>query len=64
MTHNYFLVVHIVSGGVRLFTVSSDKQFDGYRLLHDGINLATAFLPQIPRELKNYPPQVPSPFLS
>ncbi|KAM7535843.1 hypothetical protein Aperf_G00000093543 [Anoplocephala perfoliata] len=51
-------VVHIVSGGVRLFTVSSDKQFEGYRLLHDGIYLATAFLPQIPRELKQYPPEL------
>nr|CDS26273.1 tRNA (cytosine(34) C(5)) methyltransferase [Hymenolepis microstoma] len=51
-------VVHIVSGGVKLFAVSSDKQFEGYRLLHDGINLATAFLPQIPKELKQHPPQL------
>ncbi|KAL5109392.1 RNA cytosine-C 5 methyltransferase NSUN2 [Taenia crassiceps] len=50
--------VHIVSGGVRLFAVSDEKQFVGYRVLHDGIHLACAFLPQVPKELRQYPPQL------
>ncbi|VDM18889.1 unnamed protein product [Hydatigera taeniaeformis] len=50
--------IHIVSGGVRLFAVCDEKQFVGYRVLHDGIHLACAFLPQVPRELKQYPPQL------
>ncbi|VDK34244.1 unnamed protein product [Taenia asiatica] len=50
--------VHIVSGGVRLFAVSDEKQFVGYRVLHDGIHLACAFLPQVPKELRQYPPKL------
>ena len=53
-----FLVLHIVSGGVKIFAASDDKQFTGYRLIHDGVNLISAFLPQVPKELKQYPPQV------
>lgn len=34
-----------MSGGVKLFAVCDDKQFSGYRLLHDGVHLANAFLP-------------------
>ncbi|KAG5441778.1 tRNA (cytosine(34)-C(5))-methyltransferase [Clonorchis sinensis] len=35
----------IVSSGVRLFSIMEDKQFNGYRLLQDGVDLADAFLP-------------------
>ncbi|CDI98258.1 tRNA cytosine34 C5 methyltransferase [Echinococcus multilocularis] len=50
--------VPIVSGGVKLFAVCDEKQFVGYRFLHDGIHLACAFLPQLPKELRRYPPQL------
>ncbi|BHF73073.1 tRNA (cytosine(34)-C(5))-methyltransferase [Sparganum proliferum] len=49
--------LHIVSGGVKLFAVCEDKQFNGYRLLHDGAHLADAFLPRFSNPLHPYPPQ-------
>ncbi|VDD79465.1 unnamed protein product [Mesocestoides corti] len=49
--------LHIVSGGVKLFALSDDKQFVGYRLLHDGVHLASAFLPQS-TSMEQYPPQL------
>lgn len=35
----------VVHTGVRLLTVMEDKQFSGYRLMQDGIDIADAFLP-------------------
>ncbi|THD28061.1 putative methyltransferase ncl1, partial [Fasciola hepatica] len=35
----------IVNCGVRMFSIMEDKQFNGYRLLQDGVELADAFLP-------------------
>ncbi|VDL91479.1 unnamed protein product [Schistocephalus solidus] len=49
--------LHIVSGGVKLFAVCEDKQFNGYRLLHDGAHLADAFLPRFTNPPVAYPPQ-------
>lgn len=48
--------VHVVSGGVKLFAVCDDKQFTGYRLLHDGAHLASTFLPR--PASSQHPPQV------
>ncbi|VEL34188.1 unnamed protein product [Protopolystoma xenopodis] len=36
--------IRFVNTGVRLFTVTEDKQFRGYRLLQDGIHLADMFV--------------------
>ncbi|CAH8437542.1 unnamed protein product [Schistosoma guineensis] len=35
----------IVNTGVRIFSSVEDKQFEGYRLLQDGIEVADAFIP-------------------
>ncbi|KAF8565377.1 hypothetical protein P879_02397 [Paragonimus westermani] len=38
--------IKIVNCGVRMFCIMEDKQFTGYRLLQDGVELADAFLPE------------------
>lgn len=43
--HFVVLGLKIVNCGVRLFSIMEDKQFTGYRLLQDGVDLADAFLP-------------------
>lgn len=39
------LGLKIVNTGVRIFSSVEDKQFEGYRLLQDGIEVADAFIP-------------------